>query len=137
VLHSRHGQKIFSLLQNVQTGSEDHPDCYSVGTKGLFPNCRKQLGHEVITQTHLVPSLKMKTAILLLPFYTFIVWTGQLYFNIYSIEHFHLNKPFPVSEYLCQHLKYQCQFFECGLSFERTKGICVIQKLAKNLQVVI
>jgi len=64
-----------------------------------------------------------------------MVWTGQLY--IYSIKHFHLNKPFPVSEFLCQLLKYQFQFLERGLSSERTKGICAMQKWSNNLQVVI
>jgi len=81
---------------------------------------------KLITQTHLVPSLKMRTAILLLPFYGFMVWTGQLYLYIYNIKHFRLNRPFPVSEFLFQHLKYQCQFLESGLSSERTKAICAI-----------
>jgi len=53
----------------------------------------------LITQTHLVPSLKMRTAILLLPFYTVMVWTVQLYLYVYSIKHFHLIKPFPVKEF--------------------------------------
>jgi len=79
----------------------------------------------------------MRTAILLFPFYAFMVWTVQLYLYIYSIKHFHLNKPFPVSEFLYQHLKYQFQFLGRSLPSERTKGICAIQKLSKNLQVVI
>ena len=41
---------------------------------------------KLITQTHLVPSLKMRPAILLLPFYVFMVWTGQLYLYIYGIK---------------------------------------------------
>ena len=65
----------FSVLQNVHTGSEDHPASFSVGT-GVLSRGVKRLGRDVDTHLYLVPSVGASGAIPLLPINAYVVWKG-------------------------------------------------------------
>jgi len=67
---SHQGQEIF-FLQSIQTVSLDHAASYSTGTKVLYQGYTWQ-GTELTTQLHLLLSLGMNGAILLLPLYAFV-----------------------------------------------------------------
>ena len=69
--------KIFFVFPNVQTGSEVHPDSYSVGT-GILSRDQRGRGVKFITQLRLLPMLRMSGAIPLLPLYAFMVWTAKI-----------------------------------------------------------
>jgi len=73
VFESRQEQ---SLLQNVETGSGTHPASCSMGTGTSSPwgKAAGEWGRPL--PLHLVPGLRMNTAIPLFPLQAFMAWTG-------------------------------------------------------------
>jgi hypothetical protein len=64
-----------SLLGNFQTGPEAHPTSYSVHTG--VPSRTRMRPRGQVTHLHLVPTFGMNGAILLLPLYSLMAWTGK------------------------------------------------------------
>jgi hypothetical protein len=56
----------FSLLQTVQTGSEDHPDSQVMGTRVISRRIM------LITHIGIAPRIKISRAVPLLPLYAFM-----------------------------------------------------------------
>ena len=69
------GERDFSVLRNVQTGSGTHPASCSVGTEVHFQG-QSGRGVQLIIHLHIVPRLGMNENVPLLPLY---VWTGKTF----------------------------------------------------------
>jgi len=69
------GETDFSLLQNVQTGSEAHPASYS-SDDGVVYRGRAAWGVKLTTQLVLVSTLQ-RVSIPVLPVYAFVTWTRK------------------------------------------------------------
>jgi hypothetical protein len=70
----------FYLLQNVQTGSQDHPASTPSGT-GVLPGDGGR-GLQLTAHLHLVTRSRMSGATPLLPLSAFMVWTGKTLFHL-------------------------------------------------------
>jgi len=70
------GVRNFSLLISVQTVSRTHPASFWTFTGGVFAG---YIGGSVNLTTHLslVPILRMRGVISLLPLHTFMTWAGK------------------------------------------------------------
>ena len=69
--------KTFSLLHDMQTGSEAHPASYSVGITRVLSQGLSRWGVKLTTHLHLVLRLRISGAIPLLPLHAFSAWTGK------------------------------------------------------------
>jgi hypothetical protein len=65
--NSRTQGKDFSLLHNLQTGSDAHPASYTVGTGASFPEGYSSRSEKPTTHLHLVLRLRMVTLYLHTP----------------------------------------------------------------------
>ena len=71
------GAKDFPLLQNVQTSSRAHPTFCWMGNGVLSQGWRGR-GVKLTPHLYLVPRLRMRGALLLLPLCVFIAWTMEI-----------------------------------------------------------
>jgi hypothetical protein len=58
-IRSPAGEKNFSSILCVQTGSEAHPASYTMGTGGLFPGAKRGWGVTLTTHPYLMPRSRM------------------------------------------------------------------------------
>lgn len=83
--------KIFSLLQNIQTGSGDHSASISRVLVVLSMGV-KHLGCDITTHFHIILRPRMSVATPLLPLYVLMLWitTTLLFFILHFIFHCNL-----------------------------------------------
>jgi hypothetical protein len=99
--------KIFSLLQNIQTGSGGHSASIS-RVLGVLSMGVKQLGCEVTTHFHIILRPRMSVATPLLPLYVLMLWiTTTLLFFSYTLFFTVIYDEF------CKTLSYTSVFHNC------------------------
>jgi len=70
-----------SSLQNVPTCFRAHQASLAVKYRNSFPLSVKWSGDEVTTHFHLALMLRMSGAVLPLPLYVYVVWTGTSFIH--------------------------------------------------------